>query len=65
MGITEKEKGWWGGVENLLKEIIAEKFLNLGKELDMQVHKAKNKSNYFNAKSHIILSLPKINDKER
>lgn len=50
MGITEKEKGE-KKVENLLKEIIGEKFLNLGKKLDMQVHKAKNKPNYLNAKS--------------
>jgi len=50
MGITEKEKRE-KKVESLLKEIIAEKFLNLGKELDMQVHKSKNKPNYLNAKS--------------
>ena len=50
MGITEKEKGE-KKVENLIKEIIGEKFLNLGKKLDMQVHKAKNKPNYLNAKS--------------
>ena len=50
MGITEKEKRE-KTVESLLKEIVAEKFLNLGKELDMQVHKSKNKPNYLNAKS--------------
>ena len=50
MGITEKEKRE-KKVESLLKEIVAEKFLNLRKELDMQVHKAKNKPNYLHAKS--------------
>ena len=42
----EREKG----SEGLFKEIIAETFLNLGKELDIQVHEAKRTANYLNAK---------------
>ena len=67
MGIPqgeEREKG----TESSFKEIITENFLNLGKELDIQVHEAKRTPNYLNAKRpsprHIILKLPKVNDKE-
>ena len=60
----EREKG----AESLFKEIIAENFTNPGKELDIQVHKAKRIFNYLNAKrrspGHIMLKLSKFNDKE-
>ena len=39
MGIPEEERE--KGVESLFKEIIAKKFPNLRKELDIQVHEAK------------------------
>lgn len=46
--------------EYLFKEIIAEDFPNLGKELDVQVHKP-NRSPYLNGKrpssSHVIIKL--------
>ena len=42
----EREKG----AERLFKELIAENFPNLQKELNIQVHEAKRTPNYFNAK---------------
>ena len=57
MGIKEGEKRK-KGAENIFKEIRAENFPNLGEELDIQVHKAKRASYYFNAqtlfKTHYI-----------
>ena len=38
----------YGGNETLLKEVIAENFLNLRRHLNIQVHKAKN---------HMIISI--------
>ena len=56
-------------MENLLKEIIAENFPNLGKELDIQVHEANRNPNYLITKrpspKNIILKLLKVKDKER
>ena len=37
-------------VESLFKEIIAEHFPNLGKELDLQAHEAKETTNNLNTK---------------
>lgn len=52
------------GVENLLREKLAEKFLNLGRVLDIQVHEAKKSLQNFNPKStsprHIIIKLSPI-----
>lgn len=52
------------GAESIFKEIIAEKFPNLGKELDIQVHEANKIPCYLNAKKkkipssrHIILEV--------
>ena len=68
MGIPEGEERE-KEAESLFKGIIAENFPNLGKELDIQVHKAKRTPNYLNAKRpaprHIILKLSKINNKKR
>ena len=68
MGIPEGEDGE-KGAESLFKEIIAENFPNLRNELDIQVHKTKGTSDYLNAQRssprHIMLKLPKANDKER
>lgn len=50
MGIPEDEE-WEMGAENLLKEIIADNFPNLGKELDIQVQKANKAPIYLNRKS--------------
>ena len=56
------------GAQSLFKEIIAENFPNLGKELDTQVHETKRTPNYLNAKrassKQFILKLSKFNDKE-
>ena len=68
MGIPEGEERE-KGAERLFKEIIAENFPNLGKDLDIQVHEAKRIPNYLNAKrpspGHIILKLSKFDDKKR
>ena len=61
----EREKG----AESLFKEIIAEKFPNLGKELDLQLYEANRTANYINAKRpsprHVIVKLARVNDKEK
>ena len=52
--------------ENLLEQIIKENFLNLVKEIDIQVQEAQRVSNKLNPKRntprHIIIKLPKIKD---
>ena len=62
MGISEGEE-WKQGGESLFKEIIAENFPNLRKELDIEVHEAGRTTNYFNVKKpspqYIILKLSK------
>ena len=51
----------------MFKEIIVEDFLNLEKELDLQIHEANRTPNYINAKRpsprHMIVRLAKVNDK--
>ena len=53
-------------VETLFKEIIAENFPNMGKDLDIQVHGAHKSQNKLNLKRsfsrHIIIKLSKIKD---
>ena len=53
----------------MFKEIIAENSPNLGKGLDLQVHKANRIPNYTNVKRsslrHIMVKLAKVNDKEK
>ena len=62
---AEREKE----AESFFKELIAENFPYLGKEVDLQVHEANRTLNYINAKRpsprHIIVKLAKVNDKER
>ena len=56
-------------IENLFEQIMKENFLNLLKELDMQVQDAqrvpKKLDQRRNTPRHIIIKLPKIKDKER
>lgn len=57
------------GTESLVKEIIAENSLNLGKELDKQVQEASRTLNHLNSKRlsprYTILKLSKGSDNER
>ena len=61
----EKENG----AECLFKEMIAENFPNLGKQLERHVHEAKRMPNYLNIKRPfirlIILELLKVSDKKK
>ena len=54
------------GAENLFKELTAENFPNLGKELDIQVYEANRTPYYLNAEApspkHSILKLSKVNN---
>ena len=56
-------------IENLLEQIMKENFLNLVKEIDMQVQGAQKVRKKLdlrrNTPRHTILKLPKIKDKER
>ena len=55
------------GQKVYLKKKIAENFPSLGRELDIQVHKANRLLHYLNAKRpsprHVIMKLSKIKDK--
>ena len=55
-------------IENLFEKIMKENFLNLVKEIDMQVQDAqrvlKKLDPRRNTPRHIIIKLPKIKDKE-
>lgn len=42
------------GAESIFKEVIAEKFPNLGKELDIQIHEANKIPCYLNAKKNPV-----------
>ena len=57
------------GLEKIFEEIIAEKFPNMGKETDTQVHKAQivpgRKNSKRNMKIYIVIKLTKIKDKEK
>ena len=61
----EKEKE----IGNLFEKIMKENFLNLVKEIDMQVQEAQRIPNKVDAKRptprHIIIKMPKVKDKER
>ena len=54
---------------HLFEKIMQENFLNLVKEIDMQVQEAQRVSNKMDAKRptprHIIIKMPKVKDKER
>lgn len=65
----QKEKRGRRGQKALFKEIIAEKFPNLGRELDIPVHEANRSPYYLNAKRsslrHIIIKLSKTKIKRQ
>ena len=56
-------------IEKLFQQIIKENFLNLVKELDIQVQETQSIPNKLdpkrNTQRHIIIKLPKIKDKVR
>ena len=56
-------------IGNLFEKIMKENFLNLVKEIDMQLQEAQRAPNKMNAKrptlKHIITKMPKIKAKER
>ena len=57
-------------IGNLFEQIVKENFSNLAKEMDIQVKSRKHRvpkklDPRKNTQRHIIISLPKINDKER
>ena len=69
MGLLEGEEEEQD-IENLFEQIMKEKFSNLAKEIDFQeVQEAqrvpKKLSLRRNTPRHIIMTLPKINNKER
>ena len=65
--MPEEEKEQKTG--NLFEKIMKENFLNLVKEIDMQVQEAQRVSNKVDTKRptprHIIIKMPKVKDKER
>ena len=68
IGTPEREEKE-NGAGTLFKEIIAENFPNLGKELEIQVKEANRTPNYINVKRpsprHTETKLAKVNDKEK
>ena len=56
-------------IENSFEKIMKENFTNLAKELDMQVQEAQKVPKKLDTRKHkskhIIITLPKIKDKER
>ena len=56
-------------IENLFENIMKENFPNLAREIDMQVQEAQRVPNKLdlrrNTPRHIVITLPKIKDKER
>uniref|UniRef100_A0A9L0RA36 L1 transposable element RRM domain-containing protein n=1 Tax=Equus caballus TaxID=9796 RepID=A0A9L0RA36_HORSE len=68
IGIPEgKEKE--NGAESLFKEVTAENFPNLEKEMEIHVKEATRSPNFVNVKRpsprHIVVKLEKVNDKEK
>uniref|UniRef100_A0A9L0TTE6 L1 transposable element RRM domain-containing protein n=1 Tax=Equus caballus TaxID=9796 RepID=A0A9L0TTE6_HORSE len=61
----EKEKG----AEGLFKEIIAENFPNLGREMELHVTEANRSPNFIKARRptprHIVVKLAKVHNKEK
>jgi len=64
----QKQKEREKGAESLFKEMITESFPNMGRHLDIQVHKAHRSPNQLNLKRssprYIIIKLLKIKDKK-
>ena len=56
-------------IENLFEKLMRENFLNLVKEIDIQVQEAQRVPNKMDSKRsiprHIKIKMPKIKDKER
>ena len=56
-------------VENLFEKLMEESFLNLAKEIDIQVQEAQRVPNKLDPERttprHIIIKVPKAKDKER
>ena len=67
VGIPQGEESEQG-IKNLFEEIMAENFLNLVKEIDIQVQEAQRVPNKMNPKKatprHIIIKMANIKDKE-
>lgn len=68
MRLPEREKR--ERAEKLFKEMMAENFSNLGREMDIQIQKAEIISNIINPKKPnlrhiIIIKLSNLKDKER
>ena len=55
-------------IENLFEKIMKENFLNLVKEIDLEVQEAQRVPNNLDPKGttprHIIIKMPKVKDKE-
>ena len=68
-GAGKKKKEKKQEIETLFEQIMKENFPNLAKEIDMQVQDAQRVPKKLdprrNTPRHIIITLPKINDKER
>ena len=66
-GVRGEEKEQENG--NLFEKLMKENFLNLVKEIDMQVQEAQRVSNKVDTKRptprHIIIKMSKVKDKER
>ena len=56
-------------IENLFEKIMKENFLNLAKEIDIQVQEVQRIPNKLDPKRntprHIIIKMPKVKDKDR
>lgn len=56
------------GIESILKAIVAEDFLNLGREVNIQIHEAQRIPNRFNPNrailKQVLIKLSKIKDKK-
>uniref|UniRef100_A0A9L0S6J7 LINE-1 retrotransposable element ORF1 protein n=1 Tax=Equus caballus TaxID=9796 RepID=A0A9L0S6J7_HORSE len=67
IGIPEGEEE--KGAESLFKEIMAENFPNLGREMELHVTEANRSPNFINGKRptprHIVVKLAIVNDKEK
>ena len=60
-GIPEREEKV---IDSIFKAIMAENFLNLGREVNIQIREASKTSNRPTPR-HIIIKMTKVKDKER
>ena len=67
--MREREREREKDREDIIADIIAENFPNLGKKTDLQVHEAQTVPSMINQKRntprHIVIKMAKIKDKER